>query len=256
MTRIISMMIAASILGLGWLVLHTRRLDPSLVFRMVDYEEMDGTRLRYAIYSPPDPRSDEALPLVVFLHGSKEVGVDGKKHLKVGLAPFIYEAAMQRRSPPPFFALFPQAQTLADWSARSIETHRLLDYIDHVCDHYPIDRDRIYLTGHSIGGNGVWSLAARYPDRWAALVPISGWSDPDAAPAIAHLPVWVFQGGRDEAGLVENTRAMIRALRRAGGTPRYTEFPNEGHFIWERVFSRPDLFDWLLQQRKSRQRRK
>src|SRR5579875_3676262 len=241
----------ASALGFGWLALYTRGLDPSRVFHVVEYEGVGGTPLSYPIYVGDTPRSSEPLALVVFLHGTREVGTDGKKHLKVGLAPFIYEAAMGRLSLPPFAALFPQAQTVADWSAGSTETHRLLDYIDHVCEHYPIDRDRIYLTGHSIGGNGVWSLAARYPRRWAALVPICGWGDPDDVPAIAHIPMWVFQGSQDEPGLVANAHAMIQALSRAGGTPRYTELPNEGHFIWEQVFSRPDLFDWLLQQRKS-----
>ena len=241
--------LAASVMGVGGLIAYTRSLDPAPIFKTIDYKGA-GASYRYTVYAPPRNHSDAPLPLVVFLHGTGEVGRDGKKHLKVGLAPFVYESAVQRRCPPRFVALFPQAQSIADWSPGSAETYLLFDYIEDVCRQYPIDQRRIYLTGHSIGANGVWALAAQYPHRWAALVPICGWSDPTVASRIAHIPVWIYQGARDDdPGLVENVREMTRALRRTGGTPRYTELPDDGHFIWPRVFSDPELFDWLLAQR-------
>ena len=115
---------------------------------------------------------------------------------------------------------------------------------------YKIDDKRLYLTGLSMGGAGTWSLAAKYPDRWAAIVPICGGGDPEQAKAIKDLPCWVFQGDADNAGLVDKTRKMVDALKAAGGKPTYTEYAGIGHNSWEMAYNTPALYEWLLAQHK------
>lgn len=214
---------------------------------VVDHPRFGGRA--YSVFVPPPPIPDQPLPLVVFLHGSGEVGRDGWKHLKVGLAPYCRQMRTGA-AVPRFYALFPQAGDTADWSLGSDEAELVLEYVDHVCARYPIDRSRIYLVGQSAGGTGAWCLAASRPDLWAALVVVSGEGDPAIAPRVKHLPTWVFHGAADEPGSVRNARAMVAALRTAGGDARYTELSGGTHIIWPDVFFRPDLYDWLLAQRR------
>jgi predicted peptidase len=133
------------------------------------------------------------------------------------------------------------------------------------------DPDRIYVTGNSMGGFGTYYLAARYPGRFAALVPICGgvrpprWvpvpkqgrlidlgGDPYVAMAqkLGRTPVWIFHGVEDPIIPVSESRNMEAALRRAGGLVRYTEWPGVGHNAEEPTYENPELFEWLLRQRR------
>lgn len=231
--------------------LRRHKLVPAEAFRVIDLAEGGPTPMRYVLYVPPGNNEHKRQPLVVFLHGSQEGGTDGVKQLKVGLAPCLYELMSQQPDrPPPFLALFPQAGLWADWSPGSPEEAVLLETVDDVCRRYPVDPDRVYLTGHSLGANGVWSLAARYPDRWAAAVPVCGHPQPDLAARFQALPVWAFQGGKDDPALVTANRRMAAVSQQTGGRVRYTELPLGGHAIWRQVYSDPGLFDWLFQQRR------
>ena len=95
----------------------------------------------------------------------------------------------------------------------------------------------------------MWSLAARYPHKWAAIVPICGGGDTNDAAAIKHIPCWCFHGACDDVIDVGQSRRMIEALRAAGASPRYTEYPDVGHGCWGRAYATPELWDWLRRQR-------
>src|SRR5690606_8210741 len=99
-----------------------------------------------------------------------------------------------------------------------------------------VDRDRVYLTGLSMGGYGSWELAARKPELFAAVVPICGGGDVKQAPRLAKLPIWAFHGAADDVVPVKCTQEMIEAIREAGGDPRYTEYPGVGHDSWTRTY--------------------
>jgi predicted peptidase len=99
------------------------------------------------------------------------------------------------------------------------------------------DPRRVYLTGFSMGGYGTWLIAARHPNRFAALVPIAGgivWPPPapivdetpyaKTAEKVARIPAWVFHGSADRNVLVTESREMIKLLRRVGANVRYTEY--------------------------------
>jgi predicted peptidase len=114
-----------------------------------------------------------------------------------------------------------------------------------------VDPDRVYLTGLSMGGYGTWSLAAAHPERFAAIVPICGGGNPADAAKLASLPVWVFHGAKDPTVPLERSKEMVEAIKSAGGNPRFTIYPEAGHDSWTETYNNPELYQWLLEQKKS-----
>jgi predicted peptidase len=114
-----------------------------------------------------------------------------------------------------------------------------------------IDESRLYLTGLSMGGYGSWDLAARQPERFAAVVPICGGGDEKQAPKLAKLPIWVWHGDADQAVKVTRSRQMVEAIKAAGGSPKYTELPGVGHDSWTAAYNGPEnCLSWLFEQKK------
>jgi len=198
---------------------------------------------KYVVYVPKSYTGDKAFPLILFLHGSGETGTDGELQVKVGLAP-----AIKKKTDFPFIAVFPQSQKRS-WQAGGPDAKRAMSILAEVEKAYKVDSKRIYLTGLSMGGFGTWSLAAAYPDRWAAIAPICGGGKADTAEKIKHIPCWCFHGDADKAVNVNGSRAMIEALKKAGAMPIYTEYPGVGHNSWDRAYATAELYDWFLKQK-------
>jgi predicted peptidase len=127
-----------------------------------------------------------------------------------------------------------------------VDGKRAVAILDDVLTSYEVDAKWVYLTGASMGGEGTWSLAATHPDRWAAIVPLCGGGDPVAAPKIKGIPCWCSHCDADQP---EQSREMIRALKRAWGRPLYHEYPGVGHNCWDLTYAMPDLYEWLLLQK-------
>ena len=68
---------------------------------------------------------------------------------------------------------------------------------------------------------------------------------------IAHIPAWVFHGGKDPAVPLENSKKMVEALKKAGGDPKLTIYPEAGHDSWTQAYNTPELYEWLLQQKRT-----
>jgi predicted peptidase len=130
----------------------------------------------------------------------------------------------------------------------------LLAMLDATVANFKGDASRVYLSGLSYGGFGAWYLAARHPERFAAVVPVVGYGHPDhAAPlAAAKLPLWVFAGGRDSAVALKYFYPALNALEKAGhATARFTIEEDLGHFAWVRVYQGEDVYHWMLAQRRA-----
>jgi predicted peptidase len=134
--------------------------------------------------------------------------------------------------------------------------------LDQTAREYSVDPERTYLTGLSLGGFGTWLVAERLPERFAAIVPICGfYGNPNAATdaetlgrlagALKKTRVWCFHGALDKAVAVERSREIVAALREAGGDVRYTEYADGAHDVWNRAYADPELWKWLLAQRRS-----
>jgi predicted peptidase len=209
------------------------------------HKDPDGKDARYVLFVPHDYQPDRPTALILFLHGMGESGADGHKQAKVGLG----SAVRKREKTFPCLVLFPQSQRRS-WRADEPDAQRALRILAEVREQYNVDPKRIYLTGLSMGGYGTWSLAAKYPDRWAALVPICGGGDTRQAARFKDIPCWCFHGAKDPVVPVQLSREMIAALKAAGGHPDYTEYPDLKHISWDRAYDTPELYDWLFAQHK------
>ncbi len=126
----------------------------------------------------------------------------------------------------------------------------LLPLLDEIVAKYRIDQDRIYLTGLSMGGFGAWALTAYAPDRFAAIVPICGGGEALSARRLTHLPVWVFHGAKDPIVPLKRSEEMVDALTKLKGDVKLTIYPEAGHDSWTAAYENPELYDWLLQQKR------
>lgn len=122
--------------------------------------------------------------------------------------------------------------------------------MDEIVEKYKVDKDRIYLTGLSMGGYGTWSLAAYTPDRFAAVVPICGRGEPIMAKGLVHVPIWVFHGAKDPVVPLAGSERMVEALKKANGNVKFTVYPEAGHDSWTETYANPELYTWLLQQKR------
>jgi len=114
----------------------------------------------------------------------------------------------------------------------------------------PVDSSRIYITGLSMGGFGTYDAIERWPDLFAAAIPVAGGGDPSKADRIAHIPIWDFHGAEDAAVDPNYSREMVNALLKAGAHPGYTVYPSVGHYSWLGAYSDPQVIAWLFRQHK------
>ena len=124
-----------------------------------------------------------------------------------------------------------------------------LALIDSLGKEVSIDQQRVYVTGLSMGGFGVWDAIQRRPKLFAAAVPICSGGDTALAPSIKHLPIWAFHGDSDTTVKPQRLRDIIAALKAAGGQPRYTEYPNTGHNSWTATYANREVYAWLFAQK-------
>jgi predicted peptidase len=212
--------------------------------------------LPYRLLKPVNPNAEERFPLIIFLHGSEERGNDNESQLRAISDLFLNP---NYRGKYPCYVLAPQCPKDQLWAPYDIEapknreltnpTKLLMELLDKVSKEFPIDASRIYITGLSMGAYGTWDLLARFPDKFAAAVPICGAGDYHNAPKIKHIPVWVFHGAKDSNVSPQLSRTMITALQRAGGHPGYTEYPDIEHSSWIQAYQEPHLLPWLFKQK-------
>lgn len=224
-----------------------------------------GTQLvvHYQLFVPANHSAAQRYPLIVSLHGAGSHGTDNLRQLSSTVSDVVDRA----QAVEPTFVLVPQDPTGDKWVTgsgqapyrnfrqaerpQSAASGLVLAGIDEIGKRYPIDADRVYLTGGSAGGTGTWDLITRHGvGRFAAAVPVTGANDPSRAGEIARLPIWAFHGARDEVAPVENSREMVARLRELGSPIQYTEYPDVGHESWQRAYAEPELFPWLLRQRR------
>jgi predicted peptidase len=214
--------------------------------------------LRYRLFVPAD--KENKLPLVIFLHGSGERGNDNVKQMKNGVTNF---ALPSNQGKYPCYVMVPQCPENKKWVEmdfrRKLEKQPetisqplglVMELTRELLYQYPVDPDRIYVTGLSMGGYGTWDLVTRYPSFFAAAVPVCGGGDETLAGRLTELPVWAFHGKKDDIVPPERSADMIKAIEKAGGKPKYTEYPNLGHACWDETYSNPELFKWLFLQKK------
>lgn len=196
---------------------------------------------KYLLYLPEGyGQKKTTWPLVLFLHGSGERGDDPEMVKRHGPPRLVAEGRQF-----PFILVSPQCPEDRRWDVDTLGA--LLDQLSATCD---VDPDRVYVTGLSMGGFGTWAMAQRWPDRFAAIAPVCGGGDPEKARDIARLPIWVFHGVRDTVVPIASSEAMVMNLREYGSPVRFTAYPETGHDAWVQAYDTPELYTWLLAQRR------
>ena len=182
------------------------------------------------------------LPLIIQLHGAGERG-DGSNLQVVEIYGFSKILTNEREVG--CILVEPQCPKDSFWVAK---IPYIKSFILKIIDKYECDRNRVYLTGLSMGGYGTWFTAMAYPDMFAAIAPCCGGGMPWNA-AVLTMPVWAFHGGKDEVVYPYETENMIQRMQEAGLTPKVTIFSEYGHNSWEKAYSE-ELLTWLLEQEK------
>lgn len=198
----------------------------------------NGVEMRYLLYVPDGYHDGgERWPLVLFLHGSGERGADLTK-----VAVHGPPREVERGATFSFILVSPQNPPDQRWSADTLTA-----LLDHVEATYRVKADQIYVTGLSMGGQGVYRLATATPDRFAAIGPVCGRSVPDQACTLKDLPTWIFHGQRDTVIRPWHSTAMFDAMQACGATEvGLTMYPDANHNSWERTYANPDFYAWLL----------
>ena len=228
------------------------------IFEAKNYSNNKGEQIPYRFLKPKQIKHGEKYPLVLFLHGAGERGNDNKIQLVNGVQLFARPEMMNKY---PCFIIVPQCPKDLKWvnTDWKLDKHIMQDTLSfplrlvtellrETIKKFPIDTTRIYLTGVSMGGFGVWDLLERFPNEFAAAAPVCGGADETKATLIKDVPVWAFHGGKDHVVKTIRSRNIIEALKNAGGNPMYTEYPDLGHNAWDSAYKDSKIPDWMFKQ--------
>lgn len=197
----------------------------------------------YLLFLPnKDIAKEQLLPTILFLHGAGERGSNLENVKRHGVAKIVEEQPNF-----PFIVISPQCPPSENWSVELLS-----NLLDEAISAYPIDPNRVYLTGLSMGGYGTWNLAAAAPHRFAALAPVCGGGNPMAARKLKNLPVWAFHGARDNVVPLRESELMVSALKTYGGNVKLTVYPEAEHDSWTQTYNNPQLYEWFLQHRRQK----
>ncbi|MDR1497599.1 MAG: prolyl oligopeptidase family serine peptidase [Puniceicoccales bacterium] len=209
--------------------------------------------LPYRLLKPEKIERGKKYPIVLFLHGAGECGKDNQKQLHNGVG---YLATPQMRAKHPCFILVPQCpSTSVAWRAgRSADAPltTALALLDELIKKHPVDKQRVYISGLSMGGMGTFKALELRPRFFAAAIPICGAGNAVAAKAYSRTPVWIFHGAKDNVVPPGSSKAIAEALKKASPkTPhKITLFPNVGHNAWDPALRDPATWEWLFAQKR------
>jgi poly(3-hydroxybutyrate) depolymerase len=237
---------------------HARQQDTGFLNRSIT---VNGTVYHYDVYLPMDWSPKQKWPVILFLHGSGERGSDGLDETQVGLP----NALRSHNERWPFVVVMPQVPySHHHWTDPDIMAMAMAALNAEVKEFHG-DPERLYLTGMSLGGYGVWEIAKDYPGRFAAIAPVCGgifwsyapgrWHQPELVPeyvkAIGRTPVWIFHGADDPVVSPAQSQIMYAAIASARGNVRFWEYANYNHNAWDRAYTDPQLPQWFLAHRLS-----
>ncbi len=199
--------------------------------------------LPYLLFLPAAYQRDEQArwPLILYLHGGSLRGGDIERLRTLGL-PHKLESAPDF----PFVVVSPHCSEGEIWS----DEDAIAALLDRVMQDCRIDPQRVYVTGHSMGGRGALYFAYRMPLRFAAVLalspysPVTAWSD-----QLARIPLWVFHGTADSAAPISETRELLQRTEAVGGHPRFSALEGRDHFILD-VYDRPEIYEWLASHKR------
>lgn len=234
-------------------------------FEKMTFVSSDGNILNYRLLKPENEKAGKKYPLVIFLHGAGERGNDNQKQLIHGSQMFLNPVNREKY---PAYVLFPQCPEDGFWAYSSRpeaweglvpeeEMPPIFKAVKEMLDFYlenpSIDRSKVYIIGLSMGAMGTYDMVARFPEIFAAAIPICGAvNPPERMKSVKDVSFRIFHGDADPTVPVECSRKAYKVLKESGVKVEYYEFPGCGHLSWNPAFSQPDFMEWLFRQKKSR----
>lgn len=240
------------------MTMQTDALNPVELFK-AKVRDNGKFILPYRLYVPE--RADKRkLPFLLLMHGMGSVGNDNISHISSGAGTSCNAGnilAYMKMRGEQFIILAPQspyAWVDTDWTKIEHKTKEsptpalesVLELTNELVESLNVDKDRIYVTGASMGGFASWELMARAPELFAASIVVCGGGDPALADRIKHIPVWFTHGDADEAVPCENSRLLYDAMRRNNADTIRSIYPGFGHNVWESTYTNAAYLDWLF----------
>ncbi|MBI3829190.1 MAG: dienelactone hydrolase family protein [Planctomycetes bacterium] len=208
-----------------------------------------GTQTRYEYFrllpKGYDDNKEKRWPAILYLHGSggrfpRDYAPLAKREPNRDLAGW----ALGKGDLP--FVIY-SLQSFGGW-----EPPAGIDALESILKEDRIDSDRVIIMGFSMGGMGTWNCAVDYPERWAAAVPLGGRGDrAGEVERVKNLPIWVFNGDKDESTTLADAKKIVEALTKSGGKLKFTVLEGAGHGETQNgAFETPGLWEWLAEQKR------
>lgn len=196
----------------------------------------------YLKYLPKDFDANKKYPLVLFLHGAGERGDDLDLVSMHGFFEHI-----KKGKDYPFICVAPQCPDKQYWGCYM---ESLKAFLEDMCDTLPVDKDRVYLTGLSMGGTGTFLFAMANPDKFAAIAPICGSGIVWYAEALQNIPVYMYHGDCDDIVPISESVTMLTKINKRGGNAQLKILYGVGHNAWDYAYEGDELVNWLLSHSK------
>ncbi len=218
------------------------------------YENFDdtasGKTMPYRLHLPKNMDSGKKYPVILFLHGAGEIGSDNEEHLPNFTQCFSIAGDLLRDT----IIICPQ--TPAGWSLHDNGMDDQNGYlsiakriVDSTVKKYKGDRNRIYVTGLSLGSFATWDIIDAYPNYFAAAVPVCGGGGSFASESFINTPIWIFHGTDDPTVPYESSLYTYQAIVNEGGEKvKFTTLDGVAHNAWDYAYKDRAMFSWLLAQ--------
>jgi predicted peptidase len=240
-------------------------VDDPLFERHVYISGVDS--MPYRLLLPESYDTNNPYPLLIFLHGAGERGVDNVNQLRHGMSLFTRGDV---RCEYPCIVLAPQCDVGDRWSnviesrdslgvrefafqLGGAPTHAMslaISLLHWTLSHYAIDVSRVYIGGISMGGMGTFELVRRVPGLFAGAFPICGGAHPLTASLLRDVSWWIFHGALDDVVPSHLSQSMFTSLQSAGASVGFTLYPHANHNSWDAAFADPELLKWLFSCRR------
>ena len=250
---------------LGLALVSSAAIAQQEEYQKKTYVSIENDTLLYRELTPEKMMPDRKYPLVVFLHGAGERGNDNEAQLLHGGNMFTNPVNREKY---PAYVIFPQCPNEDFWAPRnrsavvgenpfnknppmSKALSLVKKVLDEAVEKYPVDRNRIYIAGLSMGGMGTFDMLCRYPDLFAAAIPICGGVSSERLEKIkTKTKIRIFHGDADTVVPVAYSREAYKVLKRNGANVEYIEYPGVNHDSWTSAFNEDDFMAWLFSKRK------
>ena len=241
------------------------------------YVASDGTELPYRLYVPADYNPEKQYSFLLFLHGAGNRGNDNENQVRqnTGLLDRIINGekitynGQEIDLSKEFIMVAPQCASEKQWVdtpwgktpdpsynldeiPQSQYSTAVSELINKMIESYNLNSARMYITGLSMGGFGTWDLITRYPDLFAAAIPMGGAGDVSKAEIIKKTPVWTFHQLYDPTVASAGTVAMVKALTEVGAEVKFTPYFESKHNAWTEGYAQPDMLQWLYDHVKGK----